>query len=108
MTVEVESRKSRGLTRKQEALRRQAVHERARDGLLKIMKDMDGADGEFVIDVLRAVVRSAGNLLVQRAGMARAVGVLVGVLTNICPAWKSERAEAQEAAEAVFRKEPAP
>lgn len=102
----VEHRRSRGETWKAKMLRRSAVQEHARLGLQQIMGRLEDRDAEFKFEVLRALLRAAGALLASRAGKARAVGVLAGVLTSVSPAWKSEREEAHDAADAVFRREP--
>lgn len=105
--VPVEHRKSRGITKANDTLRRSAVNERARACVASLGSDLEDHDAEFAIDVLRAVVRAVGSALVLRAGVARAVGVLVGTLTNISPAWHAETAEALAAAEDLFRKDAA-
>jgi len=97
-----ETRRTRGQTRAIDMLRRSAAHDRARTCLTRLMSDLDGQEGEFVVEVLRAVVRAIGSALVQRAGVARAVGVFVGVLTNISPAWRSDVEAARAEADSIF------
>lgn len=100
--MEAEVRKRRGDTRKAALARRAAVHDHARRGLQQIMGRLESNDVEFTAEVLRALLRAAGSLLVNQVGQARAVGVLVGVLTNVAPAWHSEKAVARDAAEQLF------
>lgn len=96
------TQKSRGPTKAAEQAKRAAAHERARACIRGLTKDLEGHDAEFTIEVLRCLVRTIGAALVQRAGQARATGVLCGVLVAINPAWKSDTAKAREEAEAVF------
>lgn len=100
---ELEIRKRRGDSQAAAMLRRAAVRDHARLGLKEIMGRLEDKDADFVVEVLRALLRAAGSLLAEREGKARAVGVIVGVLTNIAPAWKSEAATRRDAAEALFK-----
>lgn len=101
MTTTV-TQKSRGPTKAADMARRAAAQERARTCIKGLTRDLEGYDSEFVVEVLRCLVRAIGGALVQRAGEGRATGVLCGVLTAINPAWKSDTTKAREEAEAVF------
>jgi hypothetical protein len=103
--LQLEIRKRRGQAKAAAMLRRSAVQEHARLGLGDILARLEDRDAEFVFEVLRALIRAAGAQLVRRAGQARAVGVFVGALTNVAPAWKSEQQATREAADALFSAE---
>lgn len=102
MTRFTKETRSRGATKANEALRRSAAHDRARTCIKALTDGLDDQDPDFAAEVFRAVVRAIGSALVQRVGVARAVGVLTGVLTNISPAWRSESEAARSEAEMLF------
>ena len=106
-SFETERRKARGITKADAGLRRAAVNERARNCLTTLMDGLKEQDSDFVVEVMRALVRAIGGALVQRAGEGRAVGIVVGVLVNISPAWRTSSDAAHEAAAALFRDEAA-
>ena len=98
----IEHRRERGPTAIASTLRRQAATERARTVLRGLSADLEGHDPELSIEVYRAIVRALGSALVLRAGEGRAVGVLVGALTDISPAWRADPRVVMAEAEAVF------
>ena len=103
--LQLEIRKRRGQAKAAAMLRRSAVQEHARAGLGDILARLEGRDAEYTFEVLRALIRATGAQMVRRAGQARAVGVFVGALTNVAPAWRSDREATRDAAEALFAKE---
>lgn len=102
--LQLEIRKRRGQAKAAAILRRSAVQEHARVFLREILDRLEGHDAEFAFEVLRALIRAAGAHLVRMSGQSRAVGVFVGALTNVAPAWKSEQQARREAADALFDK----
>lgn len=102
MKASVETRQTRGATKAASELRRAAAHDRARTCIRRLNTDLEGQDSEFAAEVLRAIVRTIGMALVARIGVGRAVGVLVGTLNAISPAWRSDASVAHAEAEALF------
>lgn len=101
MTV-TETKRQRGPTKAADRARAQVVEDTANQLVGRMAAALDGRDAEFVISVIRAVVRAVARWLVIRAGAQRCVGIFQGALAGAIPGWAAETTDARAAADALF------
>ncbi len=98
----VETRRFRGRTKGQEALRRAAVRDRAGAIVATVLDALEGLDRGMAFEVAREVIRGLTRHLSALGDAARALGVLGGCATDIAPAFTPDADPARAAADALF------